>query len=37
MLISQLPYRERLWSQLMLGLYQAGRVEEALAAYPPRS
>ncbi len=33
MLISQLPYRERLWSQLMLGLYQAGRVEEALAAY----
>lgn len=32
-LIIRLPYRERLWSQLMLGLYQAGRVEEALAAY----
>jgi predicted ATPase/DNA-binding SARP family transcriptional activator len=31
--IARLPYRERLWSQLMLGLYQAGRVEEALAAY----
>ena len=32
-LIGRLPYRERLWGQLMLGLYQAGRVEESLAAY----
>ena len=32
-LIGRLPYRERLWSHLMTGLYQAGRVQEALAAY----
>lgn len=27
------PFRERLWSQLMLALYQVGRVEEALNTY----
>jgi predicted ATPase/DNA-binding SARP family transcriptional activator len=32
-LIGRLPYRERLWSHLMTGLYQAGRVQEALTAY----
>ena len=32
-LIARLPYRERLWSQLMLARYQAGRVEEALDTY----
>lgn len=32
-LIAELPYRERLWEQLMLGLYRNGRVEESLATY----
>jgi len=32
-LIGRLPFRERLWSQLMIGLYRAGRVQEALGAY----
>jgi predicted ATPase len=27
------PYRERLWRQLMLGLYRAGRQADAIAAY----
>lgn len=32
-LVAALPFRERLWTQLMLGLYQAGRIAESLAAY----
>ena len=32
-MIEVTPFRERLWAQLMLGLYQAGRIEEALGAY----
>jgi len=32
-LVVRLPYRERLWGQLMTGLYQAGRVADALSAY----
>ncbi|MEV4517887.1 BTAD domain-containing putative transcriptional regulator [Dactylosporangium sp. NPDC049525] len=32
-LTARLPYRERLWSQLMLALYQSGRIEEAVGAY----
>jgi predicted ATPase/DNA-binding SARP family transcriptional activator len=32
-LIEAAPFRERLWEQRMLGLYRAGRGEEALEAY----
>lgn len=32
-LIPGLPFREGLWRQLMLALYQTGRIEESLAAY----
>ncbi len=32
-LVVRMPYRERLWGQLMTGLYQAGRVADALSAY----
>src|ERR1700689_1386454 len=32
-LIGRLPFRERLWAQLMIARYQVGRVEEALATY----
>jgi DNA-binding SARP family transcriptional activator len=32
-LTGRLPFRERLWRQLMVGLYQAGRIEEALSVY----
>ena len=33
MLISESPLRERLWAQRMLGLYRAGRTDDALQAY----
>ena len=32
-LIGETPLRERLWGQRMLGLYRAGRVDDALQAY----
>jgi predicted ATPase/DNA-binding SARP family transcriptional activator len=32
-LVARLPFRERLWSQLMLSFYRAGRIEEALRTY----
>lgn len=32
-LVGETPLRERLWAQRMLGLYRAGRADEALRAY----
>lgn len=32
-LVTQMPFRERLWGQRMTGLYRAGRAEEALQTF----
>ena len=32
-LVSQMPFRERLWAQRMTGLARSGRIEEALRTY----